>query len=239
MEDTRTGGLKRARLTRRAAGCDVAPVNPGGLLGGGTPRALLLDLDDTLFDRGAAFRAWLAGRLGRAPGPEELEAWTELDQRGRRPRDEFAQAAARLGLAVDPDRFPFELAEHVAPEPGAREAVARLAARLRVGVVTNGGAAQRDKLARLGLAGVVHAVFVSSELGAAKPARAIFERALRWTEHAPHDVLFAGDDPIVDLAPAAAHGMVTAWRVRGEWPRWLAPPAHRIHSVAALEELCA
>jgi putative hydrolase of the HAD superfamily len=212
-------------------------LKPGGL-GGGTPRALLLDLDDTLFDRGAAFAAWLAGRLGRAPEPGELAAWSELDRRGRRPRAEFAADAARRGIAVDPDRFPFELAEHVQPEAGAREAVGRLAARLRVGVVTNGGAVQRDKLARLGLEGIVHAVFVSTELGVAKPAAAIFERALRWTEAAPHEVLFAGDDPIVDLAPAAAHGMVAVWRVRGEWPRWLAPPAHRIDSVAALEALC-
>lgn len=213
-------------------------MKPGGTQGGGTPRALLLDLDDTLFDRGAAFHAWLAHRLGRAPGPEELAAWTELDQRGRRPREELAAGAARLGVAVDPARFPFELAEHVEPEAGARAALGRLAARLRVGVVTNGGPAQRDKLARLGLADVVHAVFLSSELGVAKPASAIFERALAWTEVAPYDVLFAGDDPIVDLAPAAAHGMVTAWRVRGEWPRWLAPAAHRLHSVAELEELC-
>ena len=211
----------------------------GGLQGGGPPQALLLDLDDTLFDRGAAFHAWLAGRLGRAPGPGELEAWMDLDQRGRRPRAEFAATAARLGIIVDPEQFPFELAAHVQPEAGVREAVGRLAARLRVGVVTNGGAAQRDKLARLGLADVVHAVFVSAELGAAKPGAAIFERALAWTGAAPHEVLFAGDDPIVDLAPAAAHGMVTAWRVRGEWPRWLAPAAYEIHSVAALEELCA
>jgi len=202
------------------------------------PRALLLDLDDTLFDRGAAFAAWLAQRLGRAPEPGELAAFREIDQRGRRPRDEFAADAARLGVTVEPARFPLELAEHVEPEAGAREALERLAARLRVGVVTNGGAAQRIKLARLGLEGVVHAVFVSAELGAAKPAAAIFAHALGWTGAAPHEVLFAGDDPIADLAPAAAHGMVAVWRVRGEWPRWLAPPAHRIHSVAALEELC-
>jgi FMN phosphatase YigB (HAD superfamily) len=73
----------------------------------------------------------------------------------------------------------------------------------------------------------------------AKPASAIFERALRWTEVAPYEVLFAGDDPIVDLAPAAAHGMLTAWRVRGAWPRWLRPARYEIRSVAALEPLCA
>lgn len=205
----------------------------------GPLRALLLDLDDTLFDRGAAFDAWLAGRLGRAPAADEAAAWADLDQRGRRPREAFAAGAAARGLAVDPAKFPFELAEHVVPEAGAREALARLAARLRIGVVTNGGAAQRDKLARIGLSDVVHAVFVSAELGAAKPASAIFDRALRWTETPPHEVLFTGDDPIVDLAPAAAHGMATAWRVRGTWPRWLAPAAHEIRSVAELEALCA
>ena len=41
-----------------------------------------------------------------------------IDGRGHRPRNEFAADAAHLGLAVDPDRFPFELAEHVEPEPG-------------------------------------------------------------------------------------------------------------------------
>lgn len=210
-----------------------------GLPATGAPRALLLDLDDTLFDRGAAFSAWLASRLGRAPRPGELEAWIELDQRGHRPRAELAADAAPLGVAIDPERFPFELAEHVRPEPGAREALIRLAARMRIAIVTNGGAAQRDKLARLGLADVVHEVFVSSELQSPKPASAIFEHALDWTGAAPHDVMFVGDDPIIDLAPAAAHGMVTAWRVRGDWPRWLAPPAYEIHSVAALEELCA
>lgn len=207
-------------------------MKPGGV------RALLLDLDDTLFDRALAFRAWLAGRLRRVPEPAELAAWSEIDHRGQRPRTEFAADAARLGLAVDPERFPFELAEHVEPEPGAREAIGRLAARLRVGIVTNGGPAQRTKLQRLGLADTVHAVFVSSELGYAKPASQIFDRALRWTEHAPHEVLFAGDDPIIDLGPAAAHGMLTAWRARSEWPRWLAPAPYEIHSVAALEALC-
>jgi putative hydrolase of the HAD superfamily len=206
-------------------------VKPGGV------RALLLDLDDTLFDRALAFRAWLAHRLGRAPEPAELAAFSEIDRRGHRSREEFATDAARLGLAVEPARFPFELAEHIEPEAGARDAIARLAARLRVGIVTNGGPAQRTKLARLGLADTVHAVFVSSELGHAKPASQIFEHALRWTEHPPHEVLFAGDDPIIDLAPAAAHGMQTAWRARAPWPRWLAPARYEIHSISALEAI--
>jgi len=66
-------------------------------------------------------------------------------------------------------------------------------------IVTNGGAAQRDKLQRAGLADVVEQVVVSGELGIAKPAPGIFERALAWSEAAPGACLFVGDDPIDSL----------------------------------------
>ncbi|MGN6106153.1 MAG: HAD family hydrolase [Kofleriaceae bacterium] len=202
-------------------------------------RALLLDLDDTLFDRTAAFEGWLAARLGRAARGDELRDWLAIDQRGRRCRRAFAADAAARGVTVDAERFPFELADHVAPEPGAREALERLAARLRIAVVTNGGGAQRAKLARLGLAELVHEVFVSGELGVAKPDVAMFERALAWTAHPAGEVLFAGDDPVNDLAPAAAIGMATAWRPREAWPAGIAPPAFEIERVAELEAICA
>ena len=207
-------------------------------------RALLLDLDDTLYDRGAAFRAWahqLAHRQrGSALADAELGQLCALDQRGWRPRTELAaDAAAHLGLTIDADAFPGELALHVAPEPGARETLLQLAATRRLAIVTNGGPAQRTKLERLGLADVVHAVFVSGELGVAKPAPQIFEHALAWTELDASDVLFVGDHPWLDLAPAAALGMATAWREREDWPAELAPPTWRISAVSELLEVCA
>jgi len=210
-------------------------------------RALLLDLDDTLYDRGAAFRAW-AHRLshsqrGSALTDHEFARLCELDERGHRPREALAiDAAAHLGLRIDHVMFPAQLAEHVLPEPGAREALLSLGTMRRLGVVTNGGAAQRTKLARLGLADVVHEVFVSSEVGISKPEPAIFERALAWTACPPSEVLFVGDHPWIDLAPAASLGMATAWRDRSidmAWPRELAPPTWRINSIAELIEVCA
>jgi FMN phosphatase YigB (HAD superfamily) len=197
-------------------------------------RAYLLDLDDTLFDRSAALRAWAAAQ--RVLSPAEWALLVEIDGRGHRPREAFARDAyVQLGLAVDPTRFGHVLVEHVIPEPGVREAVTALAAAARVAIVTNGGSAQRAKLARLGLDGVVHAVFVSSEVGSTKPEIAIFERALAWTEHAAPEVLFVGDDPLIDLAPAASLGLATAWRARSTtWPYELAPPTHRIGSLAEL-----
>ena len=206
-------------------------------------RALLLDLDDTLFDRTAALRAWaeVAARaqLGRPLTIAEWYVLVEIDGRGHRARDEFAaDARARLGLSIDPTQFGHVLVEHITPEPDARETIERLMGTFRVAVVTNGGTAQRAKLAALGIN--PHAVFVSGEVGVTKPALGIFERALRWTEHAAGDVLFVGDEPVIDLAPAASLGMHTCWRARdNSWPSELAAPTHRIEAVAQLEAICA
>jgi len=205
-------------------------------------RALLLDLDDTLFDRNAALCAWgdhLAWtQRGRSLDREELALLLELDARGHRSRREFASDAhGRLGLVIDPNVFPAQLAEHVMIEPGVEATVARLASIMRVGIVTNGGSAQRTKLARIGLDDLVHAVFVSGELGTAKPDPEIFQRALRWTEQRPADVLFVGDHPTIDLAPAAELGMATAWRRRGMWPTGLRAPTYTIDAIAQLAEL--
>ena len=205
-------------------------------------RALLLDLDDTLFDRTAAFCAW-ADHLawtqrGRSVSGDELRVLGELDARGHRSRREFANDAhARLGFVIDPTMFPAALAEHVMLEDAVARTIARLAEIMRVGIVTNGGTVQRRKLARIGLDEVVHAVFVSGELGTAKPEPEIFARALRWTEQRPADVLFVGDHPEIDLAPAAALGMATAWRRRGSWPQRLRPPTYTIDAIAELAGL--
>lgn len=201
-------------------------------------RVLLLDLDDTLFDRGAAVGRWARERLGKLD--EDSLAWLyAVDDRGRRPRAELTDAIkARFGVTVNPDRFPLELAPHIEPEPGVRELLGRLGQTRRIAIVSNGnGAGQRAKLRATGLDRVVHAVFISGELGIAKPAAKIFERALRWAEHEPRDCLFVGDDPINDLVPAAALGMATAWRVREDWPVELAPPEFTLQSLAELEAI--
>lgn len=202
-------------------------------------RALLIDLDNTLFDRTAALRAWADVAAGRPLSTEEWQLLVELDGRGHRSREEFAaDARVRLGITVDAARFGHVLLAHIVPEAGVAETVAQLAATRRVAIVTNGGSAQRAKLQKLGLDTIVHHVFVSGEVGSTKPALGIFERALRWTEHAPADVLFVGDDPVIDLAPAASLGLATAWRARGQaWPRELAPPTHRIESITELAVL--
>ena len=199
---------------------------------------MFFDLDDTLFDRTAAFRRWVAAHLGALD--DETTAWLlDLDDRGRRPRLHFAAGLIeRFGLhrtVTDvASAFPSELAAHVQPEPGVRDTLERFAAQHRIAVVTNGGAAQREKLARAGVADVVETVLVSAELGSAKPARAIFERALAWSGAEPSECLFSGDDPINDIAPAAAIGMATAWLPRGPW---LGPPLVPTYTITSIAQL--
>ncbi len=205
-------------------------------------RGLLLDLDDTLFDRGAAFDAWCDGiaqlQLGRVLEPGERESLHGFDRRGHRSRHEFADDARGLGLTVDAARFPFELADHIVPEAGVIDTIAELAGSRRVAIVTNGGGAQRIKLQRIGLEKIVRMVMVSEEVGFAKPDARIFERALAWSELRADEILFVGDEPVIDLAPAASLGMATAWRVRGaRWPQELAPPSYRITAIDQLREI--
>ena len=207
-------------------------------------RAVFLDLDDTLFDRTAAVLRWAAAALPSLDAADEH--WLiERDARGHRPRLEFAtDVALRFELSTRPEviasAFPFQLASHVEREAGVREQIARLAILTRVAIVSNGSAAaQRMKLRRLGLDQLVHAVFISGELGVAKPAPEIFQHALRRSGQAAVDCLFVGDDPLHDIVPAAALGLVTAWRERCAWPPELAPPVHRLTSIQALEQVCA
>ena len=206
-------------------------------------RAILLDLDDTLYDRASAFKAWIDElsqvQLKRSLDEREWAAVKKLDERGHRPRHRFAaDVRARIGLFIDPDRASGQLAEHVQPEPGVRPTVATLVATHRVAIVTNGGPPQRVKLQRIGLADVVHEVFVSSELGFSKPDADMFEHVLAWTHQRASDVLFVGDHPMADIAPAAAIGMATAWRARDAWPEKLAPPTYTLAAIPQLLEIC-
>jgi putative hydrolase of the HAD superfamily len=205
-------------------------------------RAVFLDLDNTLVDRDGAFERWLRQYTSDAA---MIAALTAADAGGARPRREFAsELCARLGFLGDPDAlaegFPVALAAFVEPEPGVREALEHIHARCRIAVVSNGSSVgQRAKLARLGLDGVIDHVFISAELGLAKPDPELFRHVLQWAEADAADCAFVGDDPYLDLAPAAALGMITIWRERASWPAELAAPAFVIRTIPELVEVCA
>jgi putative hydrolase of the HAD superfamily len=95
--------------------------------------------------------------------------------------------------------------------PGVRDALAALRARgLRLAVVSNFDARLHPILADLGLDAAFGAVVASTEVGAAKPAAAIFQAACDALGVAPADALHVGDSLREDALGARAAGLRAA-----------------------------
>lgn len=85
-----------------------------------------------------------------------------------------------------------------------------------VGALTNGNA----DVDHIGIGHWFDFVVTAADAGHSKPAPAIFHAALAKAGVAPAEALHVGDDPVKDVAGAAAVGMKTVWvNASGEpWP---------------------
>jgi len=178
-------------------------------------RAILFDLDETLYSREDAFWGWIEAEastcLSEKPLNRELVA--TLDARGRGDKralltylnDAFGWGAAE---AQRLQRFRAGLAGLIRPDPATLQMLARLAQRYRLGVVTNGSSeTQRAKLERLGLEQLFDRIIVSEEVGCRKPDSAIFRLAIAGWDVPAASVLVVGDDPVADIEGARASGL--------------------------------
>ena len=77
---------------------------------------------------------------------------------------------------------------------------------LKLAVVSNWDERLRPLLTQIGLAPYFGAILISSEVGAHKPDRAIFERASEALRTTPREILHVGDSPDEDLRGAQAAG---------------------------------
>lgn len=75
------------------------------------------------------------------------------------------------------------------------------------GVLTNGNA----DIERMGLANLFSFVFSAEQVGAAKPEDALFRAALEHTSVQPHEMVYVGDHPTLDIDPANRLGLRTIW----------------------------
>jgi putative hydrolase of the HAD superfamily len=186
------------------------------------PRALLLDLDNTLVDRDLGVARWLAALVPSTA----VERLLVIDRGGQGVRaaffaavgDTVGRSAAEVSRA-----FARELPALMTLKPG----VDRLLGAFRGPkiVVSNGsGRLQRAKLAMTGLASQIDHVLISGELGLQKPDAAIFHRALACAGVEAKDACMIGDDPVADIEGATAAG-IAAIMVRTRWfdaPRGIA-----------------
>ena len=129
------------------------------------------------------------------------------------------------------------------------EAVADLAVRHRIALLTNGLAdVQRPRLAAAGVAEHAEVVVISDEVGAAKPDVAIFDAAFaRMGSPDRREVLMVGDSLTSDIAGGTAYGLDTVWIAPDEveLPGMVGPggrsgpnrPTHRIPSLRDLHRI--
>lgn len=205
------------------------------------PRAVLLDLDDTILDDSRNFSSsWRDACLAHALGIdgmdpvvvfEEIERarewyWSDPERHrlGRlrladARRDVVRLALANLGL-TRPD-LADAIAGHyqsardrgIAPLEGAIETVSWLRDRgCRLALLTNGdGRAQRSKIDRFGLAPMFDHILIEGELGYGKPDRRVYEAALTKLEVAPHEAWMVGDNLEWDVAAPESLGIRGIW----------------------------
>lgn len=208
-------------------------------------RAILFDLDETLFDhRRAVAHAATRWTESVCPGhellPETPALWLDLEdkhlpawhtgqcsfaeQRRRRLR-EFCR---RLGLPepADPDAAFADFLTHYesawAAFPDVPETLEALAARAdapMLGVLTNGAPAQQEaKLRRIGLMHHMEVVLTPETLGAFKPDPECYRAAAAKLGLRPEEMLMVGDNLQLDAAAPAREGLHGVWldRYRAE-----------------------
>ena len=202
------------------------------------PRAVLFDLDDTIFDHTHAthcalrelqsFEPALAGWEIDALHREHSSILEELHVEvvhGRMTVDaarierfrrllalgDVPDAAERAAPAARCYREAYERGWQ--PVAGAAELLCALkAARVWVGVVTNNIVSeQRKKLDRCELGVCVDALVTSEEVGVQKPAVEIFQVALAHAKASPDEAVMIGDNWSNDIEGARAAGIRPIW----------------------------
>jgi YjjG family noncanonical pyrimidine nucleotidase len=196
--------------------------------------ALLLDLDHTLLDSDASEIDAFHHALGSAgvvdparhlPAYHEINRalWTQVERgeisAAHLRTTRFARLCDTAGIDASPealaDAFAYGLGAFGELYSGVRDVLDQLAAdpSLSLALVTNGlSDVQRARIARLDLARYFQAIAISSELGIAKPAAAIFEHALAELGSPPKPTaLVVGDSLSSDILGGRNAGLATCW----------------------------
>ncbi len=205
------------------------------------PRAVLLDLDDTIlvFDS-ASPAAWSAACRRLSDRLDGVTPETLLDAFEREGLwywgDPARHVAGRLDIqrswrqvtrgalrrvGIDDEDLVRDMGEAyseeriaaIRPLPGALDVLTRLRdAGVATALVTNGGAAgQRAKIERFGLEPLFDCILIEGEFGAGKPDRSVFLHVLERLNVAPEDAWMVGDKLDFDIQTPKLLGMHAVW----------------------------
>ncbi|MGW1029492.1 HAD family hydrolase [Streptomyces sp. NPDC002577] len=203
---------------------------------------LMLDLDNTLVDRDAAFRAAVEAFLADQGLPDTDLPWVmTVDASGYTARHDVAVAMAdRYGAAVSATAIDALLdtgaADRVVLARSAREALEQARADgWTCVIVTNGRIAQQEaKICNTGLDRLVHGWVISEAVGRKKPEPEIFQAAAHAVGVALPGAWVIGDSPHADIAGAHALGLRSVWVSDGRsWTQQGYQPTHVVDDVAS------
>jgi putative hydrolase of the HAD superfamily len=181
-------------------------------------RALVIDLDDTLYDERryvlSGFRAVageIASRLGGDPGALLDGMIADLDAEGR--GRIFDRALERAGGHSDPALIETLVAAYrghrpdITLWPGVADALVTLSRDYALAIVTDGQTRmQRRKVEALGVERLVQTVVYCWEHDAPKPSTVGCSEALRRLGAKIEEAVVIGDNPAHDMAAARALG---------------------------------
>lgn len=221
-------------------------------------RAITLDLDDTLWAIGPVIQKaevklweWLTEFYPRiaenysADGLLEVreavveEHWDHCHDFRFLRKKVLETIALRSGYTRDLVEPAFEIFDRARNDvdfyPDVMPALESLAGDFILVAVTNGNA----NLEAIGIRHLFRAVVAAADVGFAKPARPIFDKAIARTGCRPIEVLHVGDHPHTDVDGAQAAGLRTAWMNRGNqvWPEDLQTPDAVVTSITELRQL--
>lgn len=198
-------------------------------------RAIFFDAVGTLFHLSGTVGqhyALVGSEVGLALDAHQLDnafhaAWKKMPERaaiiGPRENDDKGWWRELVDLVlnevapslseIDRDNF-FEIAYDHFAEPGVwelysevRDVLKQLQPRFQLAVISNFDGRLRFILQHLGISSFFAHIFISSEIGADKPDREIYRRALKVIDLKPTEVLHVGDDPKRDWKAASDAGL--------------------------------
>lgn len=218
-------------------------------------RAVAFDLDNTLWEvdpviarAEARWLEWLRENCPRIPerlSIDDLRA-SRLALAQREPHNahdftylriaSLAQHARECGYdeSISEQAFEIFIAERNQLDlfPDVRPGLARLSTRYALATLSNGNA----DLGRIGVAELFSVSLNARGIGAAKPDRRCFERLVQDLGLEPQEVLYVGDDPLLDVEAGRAAGLPTAWMNRTglSWPTTVQPADLNVADCRAL-----
>lgn len=222
-------------------------------------RSILLDLDDTLLDFGAAERVAISRtfrELNLEPAPELLARYSAINmaqweayERGEIPRQEvltrrFFLLFQELGLELDAqsteDRYRSYLGIGHYFVPGAQSLLDYLYPKYDLYLASNGVAdTQYSRLESAGIGHYFREIFISETTGHHKPEREYFDYCFaRIRDFDPRKTMIIGDSLTSDILGGLRAGIRTCWFNPTAKPsRPDITPEREIRSLAELQDI--